>query len=159
MRCPCRVSRHVQKAPANDGEESRCFEEEAHTVPSEAPAVGWPGWRCRRVAAAIGLWATPGFAAGAYHATQPVNVRSGPGTGTPVIGHEPNGAAFSLLCQWQGSTNVGGNSTWDKVAANSLTGAISDNLTNTPSFNSRCRYRRVRRHRRTDVRRRQPGRR
>ena len=89
------------------------------------------------VAAAIGLWATPGFAAGAYHATQPVNVRSGPGTGTPVIGHEPNGAAFSLLCQWQGSTNVGGNSTWDKVAfANSLTGAISDDLTNTPSFNS-----------------------
>lgn len=41
------------------------------------------------------------------------------------------------MCQWQGNTNVGGNSTWDKVTfANGLTGAISDDLTNTPSFNS-----------------------
>jgi hypothetical protein len=64
-------------------------------------------------------------------------VRLGPGTGSPVIGSEPGGTAFTLLCQWQGSTNIGGNSTWDKVTfSNGLAGAISDDLTTTPSFNS-----------------------
>jgi hypothetical protein len=89
------------------------------------------------LATATVLWAGPSFAAGTYRTTTAVNVRSGPGTGSPLIGTEPGGATFSLLCQWQGSTNIGGNSTWDDVAfANGLTGAITDYDTTTPSWNS-----------------------
>ena len=67
------------------------------------------------LAAATALWATPSFAAGTYRTTKAVNVRSAPGTGSAVIGSEPGGATFALLCQWKGSTNIGGNSTWDKL--------------------------------------------
>jgi hypothetical protein len=83
------------------------------------------------------LGAAPSFAAGTYSTTASVNVRSGPGTGYQVIGSEPGGAQFTLQCQWQGGTNIGGNATWDDVTfANGLTGAITDYYTNTPSFNS-----------------------
>lgn len=83
------------------------------------------------------LWAGPSFAAGTYRTTTSVNVRSGPGTGSSVIGTQPSGATFTLNCQWQGSTNIGGNSTWDDVTfANGLTGAITDYDTTTPSWNS-----------------------
>ena len=83
------------------------------------------------------LGAAPSFAAGSYSVTATVNVRSGPGTGSSVIGSEPTGAGFTLQCQWQGSTSVGGNATWDEVSfANGLSGAISDYYTTTPSFNS-----------------------
>jgi hypothetical protein len=77
------------------------------------------------------------FAAGTYRTTATVNVRSGPGTGYSQIGVEPKGASLTLLCQWQGGTNVGGNSTWDRVTfANGLTGAITDFWTTTPSWNN-----------------------
>lgn len=89
------------------------------------------------VAAGVVLWAGPSFAAGTYRTTTSVNVRSGPGTGSSVIGTEPSGATFTLNCQWQGSTNIGGNSTWDDVTfANGVTGAITDFDTTTPSWNS-----------------------
>jgi len=61
------------------------------------------------------LGAAPSLAAGTYSTTGSVNVRSGPGTGYQLIGTEPSGAQFSLLCQWQGGTNINGNATWDKV--------------------------------------------
>ena len=99
----------------------------------------WLAWLAlpASLVAATALWATPSFAAGTYQTTGAVNVRSGPGTGSPAIGSEPGRATFTLLCQWQGSTSIGGNSTWDKVTFNNgLTGAISDDLTTTPSFNS-----------------------
>lgn len=83
------------------------------------------------------LGATPSYAVGRYRTTAGVNVQAGPGTGAAIIGTEPSGAAFTLQCQWQGSTNVGGNATWDEATfANGLTGAIADFTTTTPSFNS-----------------------
>jgi uncharacterized protein YraI len=90
------------------------------------------------LAAAIAVSAAaPSLAAGTYATTTAVNVRSGPGTGSPRIATEPRGATFTLQCQWQGSTSIGGNATWDEVTfGNGLTGAISDDLTTTPSFNS-----------------------
>ena len=76
-------------------------------------------------------------AAGVYHTTAAVNVRSGPSTATAVLAVEPNGASFTLICQWQGGTNIGGNATWDRVQfANGVVGAISDYPTNTPSWNN-----------------------
>lgn len=88
------------------------------------------------VAVAV-LGTAPSYAAGTYSVTAKVNVRSGPGTGSQQIGSEPSGASFTLQCQWQGSTNVGGNSTWDQVTfSDGLSGAISDYYTTTPSFNS-----------------------
>ena len=79
----------------------------------------------------------PSFAAGNYSTTASVNVRSGPGTGYPLVGTEPIGAQFTLQCQWQGGTSVNGNATWDKVTfANGVTGAITDYYTTTPSWNS-----------------------
>ncbi len=81
--------------------------------------------------------ASPATAAGIYHTTAAVNVRSGPGTNYGVVAAAPNGATFTLICQWQNGTNVNGNATWDRVQlANGVVGAISDTLTNTPSFNS-----------------------
>src|SRR5712692_2150770 len=69
----------------------------------------------------------PSFAAGTYSTTASVNVRSGPGTGYPIIGTELAGAQFTLQCQWQGGTSVNGNATWDEVTfANGVTGAITD---------------------------------
>ena len=83
------------------------------------------------------LAAAPSFAAGTYRTTGAVNVRSGPGTGYQPIGTEPGGAQFTLQCQWQGGTNINGNATWDRVTfANGLTGAITDDYTTTPSWNS-----------------------
>jgi uncharacterized protein YraI len=88
-------------------------------------------------AALIAATAAPSFAAGTYSTTASVNVRSGPGTGYSVTGSEPSGAPFTLLCQWQGGTNVNGNATWDDVTfTNGLTGAITDYYTTTPSWNS-----------------------
>ncbi len=88
-------------------------------------------------AAAVGWPATPSFAAGTYSVTAKVNVRSGPGTGSALIGTEPSGAQFTLTCQWQDSTSVNGNATWDNVTfANGLSGAIADYYTTTPSWNS-----------------------
>jgi Bacterial SH3 domain len=81
--------------------------------------------------------ALPASAAGTYRTTASVNVRSGPGTQYGVVGGVASGTAFTLLCQWQGGTNVGGNSTWDRVTfSNGLTGAITDFDTTTPSFNN-----------------------
>src|SRR5580700_10204877 len=83
------------------------------------------------------LAASPSFAAGTYRTTASVNVRSGPGTGYPLAGTEPGGAQFTLQCQWQGGTSINGNATWDKVTfANGVTGAITDDYTTTPSWNS-----------------------
>jgi surface antigen len=85
----------------------------------------------------IAAAAAPSFAAGTYSTTAAVNVRTGPGTGYPVIGTEPGSAQFTLQCQWQGGTSIGGNATWDEVTfANGLTGAITDYDTTTPSWNS-----------------------
>jgi hypothetical protein len=85
----------------------------------------------------IAATAAPSFAAGAYRTTASVNVRSGPGTGYPIIGTEPSGAQFTLQCQWQGGTSVNGNATWDNVTfGNGLSGAITDYYTTTPSWNS-----------------------
>jgi hypothetical protein len=85
----------------------------------------------------IAAGAAPSFAAGTYRTTTAVNVRSGPGTGYGLVGTEPSGAQFTLQCQWQGGTNIGGNATWDKVTfANGVTGAITDYDTTTPSWNS-----------------------
>ena len=104
--------------------------------PNAARLLAWLVLPTSLATAAV-LWAGPSFAAGTYRTTTSVNVRSGPGTGSPVIGSEPGGATFTLLCQWQGSTNIGGNSTWDDVTfANGLTGAITDDDTTTPSWNS-----------------------
>jgi hypothetical protein len=88
-------------------------------------------------AALIVSTAEPSYAAGTYNTTATVHVRSGPGTGSPVIGSEPSGTQFTLQCQWQGSTNINGNATWDEVKfADGLSGAITDYYTTTPSFNS-----------------------
>src|SRR3954452_6652098 len=55
-------------------------------------------------------------AAGTYTiASDVLTVRTGPGTGYAAIGTVYKGASFTLLCQWQGGTSVGGNATWDKV--------------------------------------------
>lgn len=76
-------------------------------------------------------------AAGTFNTTGSVNVRSGPGTNYGVVAGEPSGASFSLICQWQHGTSVGGNATWDRVQfGNGVTGAISDYWTTTPSWNS-----------------------
>jgi surface antigen len=76
-------------------------------------------------------------AAGTFNTTGSVNVRSGPGTNYGVVAGEPSGASFSLICQWQNGTRVGGNATWDRVQfSNGVTGAISDYWTTTPSWNS-----------------------
>lgn len=81
--------------------------------------------------------ALPANAAGTYTTTAAVNVRSGPGTGYAITGSAGANAPFTLLCQWQGGTNISGNSTWDKVTfSNGLTGAIADYNTTTPSFNN-----------------------
>jgi surface antigen len=104
--------------------------------PNAARRLVWLVLPTSLVTAAV-LWAGPSYAAGTYRTTTAVNVRSGPGTGSPVIGTEPGGATFTLLCQWLGSTSIGGNSTWDDVTfANGLTGAITDYDTTTPSWNS-----------------------
>src|SRR6185503_17280365 len=88
-------------------------------------------------ATVLTVTAAPAAAAGTYATTAVVNVRSGPGTGYGVVGSAGNGASFTLICQWQGGTNINGNATWDKVSfANGLTGAIADYYTTTPSWNS-----------------------
>ena len=108
----------------------------AHRKPNTARRLSWLVLPISVAAGAV-LWAGPSFAAGTYRTTTSVNVRSGPGTGASVIGTEPSGASFTLNCQWQGSTNIGGNSTWDDVTfANGVTGAITDFDTTTPSWNS-----------------------
>ena len=89
------------------------------------------------LAATLMIAAEPAAASGTYATTAAVNVRSGPGTGYSIIGSAASGASFTLLCQWQGGTNVSGNATWDKVTfSNGLTGAIADYYTTTPSWNS-----------------------
>ncbi len=89
------------------------------------------------IAATSVVAVAPAAAAGTYATTAVVNVRSGPGTNYGIVGSAASGATFTLLCQWQGGTNVNGNATWDKVTfANGLTGAISDYYTTTPSWNS-----------------------
>ncbi len=81
--------------------------------------------------------AAPSFAAGNYSTTASVTVRSGPDTGYPLAGKEPAGAQFTLQCQWQGGISVNGNATWDTViAADGVTGAITDDYTTTTSWNS-----------------------
>ena len=109
-----------------------------HRKPNAARRLAWLVLPAGLATAAFSLWAAaPSFAAGTYRTTTAVNVRSGPGTGSPIIGTEPAGATFTLLCQWQGSTNIGGNSTWDDVTfAGGPTGAITDYDTTTPSWNS-----------------------
>jgi hypothetical protein len=88
-------------------------------------------------AAVLTISGQPAAAAGTYATTGTVNVRSGPGTGYASIGTAATGATFTLICQWQGGTNVNGNATWDQVSfANGLVGAIADYWTTTPSWNS-----------------------
>jgi surface antigen len=107
-----------------------------HRRRSAARWLAWLTLPAMLVAATV-LSAPPSFAAGTYSTTAAVNVRSGPGTGNQLIGTEPSGAQFTLQCQWQGGTSVGGNATWDDVTfANGLTGAITDYDTTTPSWNS-----------------------
>jgi hypothetical protein len=87
--------------------------------------------------AALTISAQPAAAAGTYSTTATVNVRTGPGTNYSSLGTVGSGTSFTLICQWQGGTNVNGNATWDKVTFPSgLTGAISDYYTTTPSWNS-----------------------
>lgn len=91
------------------------------------------------VVCAAGLIATsePALASGTYSLTGTVNVRTGPGTTFGVITTKSSGSSFTLNCQWQGGTNVGGNKTWDYVTFTDGTrGAVSDYYTTTPSFNS-----------------------
>jgi len=88
-------------------------------------------------ATVLAISAQPAAAAGTYATTATVNVRSGPTTGHGVIGSAASGTSFTLICQWQGGTNVNGNATWDKVSfPNGLVGAIADYYTTTPSWNS-----------------------
>jgi len=76
-------------------------------------------------------------AAGTYSTTAAVTIYYGPGTNYAAAASTGSGQAFTLLCQWQGGTSVGGNRTWDQVLfANKLVGAIPDYYTTTPSFNS-----------------------
>ncbi len=87
--------------------------------------------------AALVVGAQSAAAAGTFTTTGSVNVRSGPGTNYGIVAGEPSGANFSLICQWQNGTSVGGNATWDRVQfGNGVTGAISDYWTTTPSWNS-----------------------
>jgi surface antigen len=105
--------------------------------PNSARRLAWLALPAT-LATAAAVWAAgPSFAAGTYRTTASVNVRSGPGTGYQLTGTEPGGATFTLLCQWQGGTNINGNATWDDVTfANGVTGAITDYYTTTPSWNS-----------------------
>lgn len=85
----------------------------------------------------VAIAARPAAAAGTYSTTAVVNVRTGPGTGYALIKSVPSGATFTLLCQWQGGTNINGNATWDEVRfSNGVVGAITDYWTNTPSWNN-----------------------
>jgi hypothetical protein len=85
----------------------------------------------------VAVTAGPAVAAGTYSTTAVVNVRTGPGTGYTLIKSEPSGAAFTLLCQWQGGTSINGNLTWDEVRfGNGVVGAITDYWTTTPSWNN-----------------------
>jgi hypothetical protein len=89
------------------------------------------------VVATLAISDQPAAAAGTYSTTGSINVRYGPSTGYPVITTATYGAGFTLICQWQGGTNVNGNATWDEVRfGNGVVGAISDYWTTTPSWNN-----------------------
>jgi hypothetical protein len=89
------------------------------------------------LAGVLAVTAGPAAASGTYSTTALVNVRTGPSTGYAIIKSEPNGATFTLICQWQGGTNINGNATWDEVRfSNGVVGAITDYWTTTPSWNS-----------------------
>lgn len=91
------------------------------------------------VAAVTAATATPALAAGTYSVTgDSLTVRTGPGTAYPSTGWTAHrGDAFTLECQYQGGTDVGGNRTWDRATfANGHAGVISDYWTTTPSFNN-----------------------
>ena len=80
--------------------------------------------------------AAPAAASGTYSTTGTINVRYGPGTGYGIITTISSGTSFTLVCQWQGGTNVNGNSTWDEIRFANGVGAIADYWTTTPSWNS-----------------------
>ncbi len=78
-------------------------------------------------------------AAGTYSVTngEYVTIRTGPGTGYASLGTANKGTTFTLHCQYQNGTSVGGNRTWDKVTfSDGRTGVITDYLTSTPSWNN-----------------------
>ncbi len=81
--------------------------------------------------------ASPALASGTYSLTGTVNVRKGPATTFGVITTKASGSSFTLNCQWQGGSSVGGNKTWDYVTFSDGTkGAVADYYTTTPSWNS-----------------------
>lgn len=85
---------------------------------------------------ALVIAAGPAAAYPQYNTTATVNVRSGPGTGYPIVGTLSAGSTFTLFCQTQNGTSVGGNRTWDEISTSGLNRWISDYYTTTPSFNS-----------------------
>jgi hypothetical protein len=60
-------------------------------------------------------------------------LRSGPGTGFPVLARIGAGTPLDIECQLQGATAVNGNSTWDRLVDGRW---VADAYTNTPSRNS-----------------------
>jgi hypothetical protein len=64
-------------------------------------------------------------------------VRSGPDSGISSRRQGTGGAQLTLQRQGQGGISVNGNATWDEViVADGVTGAITDDYTRTPSWNS-----------------------
>lgn len=110
-----------------------------HTYHSIRRRLLWRLGACLAALTAIAAGvASTALAAGTYSVTgDTLTVRSGPGTSYAPVGTVHRGNVFTLACQYQNGTSVGGNATWDRVTfAGGLSGVIADYWTSTPSFNS-----------------------
>jgi hypothetical protein len=81
------------------------------------------------VAAGAVAHATTGYV---VTASPNLSVRSGPGTGYPVVGRVGHGAALDISCQVKSGSFVGGSDVWDRIGS----GYVSDYWVSTPAFNA-----------------------
>lgn len=77
--------------------------------------------------------ASPASAWTRYHAAVTANLRSGPGTGYPVVQTIGAGTPIDVVCAVLNAENIGGNRTWLLLTGGQY---ISDYVADTPSFNS-----------------------
>ena len=73
-------------------------------------------------------------AVGGFTVTAPagLNVRGGPGTGYPVVGHLGHGAALDISCQIHSGSFVNGSDVWDQIPG----GYVTDYYVSTAAFNA-----------------------
>ena len=62
---------------------------------------------------------------GTAEAPAGLNIRSGPGTGYSIVGSMPYHSTTTVFC-FRTGTSVNGNSFWDSIAFNGVTGYVSD---------------------------------